>query len=340
MASLMRSETLAAPDVVAAQAQALDEVIEALTVELRARRPVVALTVARGSSDHAANYLSYLTMKRLGVPVVSLPPSLVTMHQAPLAVVEQPVFALSQSGASPDLVETISALQRARAITAALVNHTDSALARTCRFVIPLLAGEERSVAATKTFIAQLAAAARIVGRWQQDASLLAALAALPEDLRQALSHDWARAFAILTQSERAMVVGRGLGWSVALEAALKLKETSGIQAEAFSSAEIRHGPLALVEKAYPVIVFALRGPEQAGMLDLARDLRTKGARVILVAPAGVDGCDLPVEVTGHQDLDPIAAILSFYLVAEQVARARGRNPDEPHHLQKVTHTR
>jgi glucosamine--fructose-6-phosphate aminotransferase (isomerizing) len=135
------------------------------------------------------------------------------------------------------------------------------------------------------------------------------------------------------------MVVGRGLGFAVALEAALKLKETCAIQAEAFSGAEIRHGPLALVEHGYPLVIFALRGAEQAGLVTLARDLRQRGARVILAAPSGVADRDLTLEVGDDPTLDPILAIQTFYVLAARLAKARGLNPDEPPHLSKVTLT-
>ena len=139
---------------------------------------------------------------------------------------------------------------------------------------------------------------------------------------------------------DRLFVIGRGTGLAIAMEAALKLKETCGIQAEAFSGAEVRHGPIALVEEGYPVLVFAPRGPAQAGLLALADDLRAHGARVLLVAPAGTPRADLTLTTTESEDLDPIAAIQSFYPMVEALARARGLDPDAPRHLAKVTRTR
>jgi len=135
------------------------------------------------------------------------------------------------------------------------------------------------------------------------------------------------------------VVIGRGLGLAVALEAALKLKETCGIQAEAFSGAEFRHGPMALVQQGYPLLVLAPRGPAQAGLLDLARELRALGAQVLLAAPMGMPGAQLPLAPTGHEDLDAISTLQSFYLMVEALARARGRDPDTPRHLSKVTRT-
>jgi glucosamine--fructose-6-phosphate aminotransferase (isomerizing) len=336
----MWQEALQAPTVVAAQRDQTEHRIVALARQLVARPPALALTVARGSSDHAATYLAYLVMQRLGVPVASLPMSLVTLHAAPLVVHGQLALALSQSGQSPDLVETMAKLRDAGATTVALVNCVPSSLAEACDTVVPLGAGEERSVAATKSYIAMLAAAARLVAHWRDDHRLLDALITLPERLAQATRADGTAVLELLAPATRALVVGRGLGLAVALEAALKLKETSGIQAEPFSGAELRHGPLALVEAGYPVLVFALRGPEQAGLRALAAALRDAGARVVLAAPADVPERQLTLTTSDDEALDPITAIQSFHLIAAALAEARGLDPDAPRHLSKVTRTR
>jgi glucosamine--fructose-6-phosphate aminotransferase (isomerizing) len=157
--------------------------------------------------------------------------------------------------------------------------------------------------------------------------------------LEVAARQDWRVAVDALQAADRLFVIGRGTGLAVAMEAALKLKEVCGMQAEAFSGAELRHGPMALVEQGYPLLVLAPRGPAQAGLLTLAEDMRQRGARVLLAAPPGTPGAELPLAPTGHEDLDPIAAVQSFYPMVEALARARGRNPDEPRHLNKVTRT-
>ncbi len=336
----MAAEARSAAAAVAAQGVQAEERIAALAERLAREKPKLALTVARGSSDHAANYFAYLVMQRLGVPVVSLPMSLVTLHRAPLAVAGHFAVALSQSGESPDLVDTMSALREAGAVTAAFVNRTESPLAKRCEWVVPLCAGDERSVAATKSYIAALTAIVRLVARWQRDGQLQAAIQSLPERLEAAAQVDGKHAIDALVGAERAMVVGRGLGFAVALEAALKLKETCTLQAEAFSSAEVRHGPMALIDRGYPLIVFAMRGPEQAGIIELAREMRGRGARVTLAAPPDVADADIKLIVADDPVLDPILAIQTFYLVVAQLAEARGLNADAPRHLSKVTLTR
>ena len=336
---LMLAEARAAGDAVAAQRDGTEPRLAELAAELRRRPPSVALTVARGSSDHAANYFAYLVMMRLGIPVASLPMSLFSLHESPFRGEGQFALALSQSGRSPDIVVAMQALAEAGATTAALVNQPGSPLAAACRWSVPLNAGPEQSVAATKSYIATLAAAATLVAHWSDDHALLSALYGLPASLHEACACDWSPASDRLAAAERIMVVGRGLGLAIALEAALKFKETCAIQAEAFSSAEVRHGPMALVDSGYPLLIFALRGPEQAGLLDLAADMRRRGAAVLLAAPDNVAGRDLTVVATANPLLDPIAAIQSFYVMAANLAVARGFNPDAPRHLAKVTCT-
>ncbi|MEM5287436.1 SIS domain-containing protein [Paraburkholderia sabiae] len=334
----MLKEALASADVVAAQLNDTSRV-EALAARLAQEPRHVALTVARGSSDHAASYFASLTMSRVGLPVASLPMSVATLQQAPLKVQNQLALGFSQSGKSPDLVGTMQALREAGALTVAAVNVPGSPLENACEFYLPLVAGPELSVAATKSYIAMLSVSAQLVAHWQQDDALLGALKSLPDALARAGTLDWSKAVDELRDVERMIVIGRGLGLAIAQEAALKLKETSGIQAEAFSSAEVRHGPMELIDRDYPLLVFTPRGPEQAGLLQLARDMQARGARVLLAAPDDVPEATLPLASTAHAALDPIAAILSFYVMAAGLAAARGRNPDAPRHLMKVTET-
>jgi glucosamine--fructose-6-phosphate aminotransferase (isomerizing) len=340
MTSLMHEEARTACIAVTNQLREAEEAIQSLAESLRRQPPHLAVTVARGSSDHAATYFAYLAMPRLGVPVLSLPMSLMTLRQASLNVRGQLALGFSQSGKSPDLVDSMAALRAQGARTVALVNVAESPLTAACEQVIPLSAGAERSVAATKSFIATLSAGARLVAHWQNDTALLAAGQQLPDDLQRAWALDWTPAIEVLQNTQRCMVVGRGLGLGIALEAALKLKETSLLQGEAFSSAEIKHGPMALIDSGYPLLVFAPRGPEQAGLLALAHDMRQRGATVLLAAPANVPGHDLVLAEAGHPDLDPLLAIQTFYKMAAALAEARGLNPDEPRHLQKETCTR
>ncbi|WP_434625860.1 SIS domain-containing protein [Pseudomonas sp. Z1-29] len=339
MSSRMLEEALASSDAVERQLQRLDPALQEIAGRLSRQPPQVAMTVARGSSDHAASYFAYLTMQHLGLPVASLPMSVVTLQQAPLKVSGQVAFAFSQSGQSPDLVNSLRLLRKRGALSVAMVNAEDSPLEAACEFSVPLCAGVENSVAATKSFIATLSASTRLVAHWKDDSELLEAGRALPEGLRDAARQDWSPAVEALRDCTRLMVIGRGAGFAIAQEAALKFKETSAIQAEAFSSAEVRHGPMALIDEHYPLLVFAPRGAEQAGVLSLAADMRQRGARVLLAAPDDIAERDLTLSRAGHPALDPILAIQSFYGMAARLAVARGLDPDQPRHLSKVTRT-
>ncbi len=337
--SRMLAEAREAPAAVARQLRQDRDRWHAFGARLRAQPPTSLLTIARGSSDHAAHYAAYLIMARMGRLVTSMPMSLVTLYQSEIRSEGLASFAFSQSGQSPDLVGPTEFFRQRGAVTCAFVNDPDSPLARAAEWLFCLHAGQETSVAATKSFIAQLVAGARLAAAWQDDAALASALEQLPDCLERACAADWSAAVAALADADRLFVIGRGLGLPVAMEAALKFKETCGIQAEAFSGAEVQHGPMRLIEEGYPLLVFAPRGPAQAGLLELAQAMRDRGARVLLAAPPGTPGANLPLVEASVPDLDAVCAIQSFYPMVEALARARGNDPDRPPHLKKVTRT-
>ncbi len=339
MTSMMLKEALSASECVALQLASDTERYAELGRKLRSTNFNTALTIARGSSDHAANYCAYLIMARMGRVVASLPMSLVTLNKSPLVTRDTLTIAISQSGQSPDVVEPIRYFRDGGATTIALVNDIESPLAQAAEWAMPLRAGKEQSVAATKSFITSLVAGARLVAQWQNDPDLQAGLEALPAALAEATKADWSKAIDTLVDAQTCMVVGRGISFPVALEAALKFKETSALQAEAFSGAEIKHGPMALIEDGYPLLIFATRGPTQASLIELAEEMRGRGARVLLAAPDDVPSRDLTLPIAATPDLDPIVAIQAFYVMAAKLSVARGMDPDRPRHLSKVTKT-
>ena len=337
--SQMLTEAREAPAAVARQFAESDQAYRDFGAALRADNPGSLLTIARGSSDHAAHFMAYLIMARLGRLVTSLPMSLITLYQSQIQCKGLVSMAFSQSGQSPDLVAPMQFFTDGGATTAAFVNDAGSPLAKAAQWVFPLHAGDERSVAATKSFIAQLVAGAHVVTAWQNDTVLQTALRELPAVLARAVDADWSAGVDALKDADRLFVIGRGTGLAVAMEAALKFKETCAIQAEAFSGAEVEHGPMALIEEDYPLLILAPRGPAQAGLLALAEKMRIRGARVLLAAPVGTPGCNLPVVTTAHPELDAISVIQSFYPMVEALSRARDFNPDRPRHLAKITRT-
>lgn len=341
MSSLMLEETQAAPEQVRVLLGRDDAVYETLPELLRRRPPAFVVTVARGSSDHAATYLASLIGIVAGRVTASLPPSLITRYGARPTFAGALVVALSQSGASPDLVRTLLAAKAGGAVTAAIVNRTDSPLAAAADHVLPQHAGHEASVAATKSMLATMTCAARLVAAWSEDASLTRALPELPARMEAALACDWSAALPVLEAASHLYVVGRGPGLAVALETALKLKETSGLLAEALSAAEIQHGPKAVIGPGFPVLAYGLADPGGEDVTAFSAELIENGARALLASartpPAGTIHLPLPPPL--HPLLDPIVALQAFYPLAEALAHRRGRDPDRPPGLRKVTRT-
>ena len=248
---------------------------------------------------------------------------------------------ISQSGQSPDIVAMQRTAKDQRAMTIAFVNDEASPLAREANAVLPLCAGAERSVAATKSMIAALAAGASLVAHWSEDTELLAALTKLPSVLDSSCGAPPAtQAIETLAQASSLFVVGRGATLAIAAEAALKLKETAAIHAEAFSSAEVLHGPAGIIRPGFPILAFAPADAARSGFFDTLDRLAAFGAAPLVVDIEPHERWPTMVALDGgHPLLTPIVALHAFYRVAEKVARRRGRDPDQPPHLNKVTET-
>jgi glucosamine--fructose-6-phosphate aminotransferase (isomerizing) len=334
----MAKELAEAPAAVRAQAQEITQPLAALVTRLAQRPPQVVVTCARGSSAHAATFAKHLIERHLGIPVAAAAPNVASVYHRRLALKDQLFLAISQSGSSDDLIEMAATARGADAVTAAIVNDANSPLAQACEFVLPMGAGPELSVAATKTFIASLAASLRLVARWSADERMAKACERLPERLAQAAQLDWSEALAPLTAATALVAVGRGPTLAIAREAALKLQETCTVHAQAFSSAEFRHGPLALASATLPVLMLTPTDASAMGFSDLAADLRRAGAQV-LIAGDEVDA-SLPTLPPEQADADAICLIQSFYALLPHLAERRGVNVDRPRHLQKVTRTR
>jgi glucosamine--fructose-6-phosphate aminotransferase (isomerizing) len=270
------------------------------------------------------------------VPVASMGPSVASLYRSPLQLTGGVMVSVSQSGTSPDIVALQASAQAAGAFAIAVVNETGSPLAQGADAVLPFHSGVERSVAATKTFLSSAAILAALVAEWRGDVALAKATRELPAALEAALTANWSEALPALRDANSAYVIGRGPALAIAAEAALKLKETAMLHAEAFSGAEVMHGPLQLVESGFPVI--ALRPPDAAH--EAIARLEGTGAEVFVSEEGPPRPGRLPLSASGHPLLDPLAMLLSFYGLAEQVARARGLDPDRPSRLRKVTQTR
>jgi len=336
----MAHEIAEAPQAVARQAAGLAQPIAELVARLKRRPPQVVVTCARGSSGHAATYAKHLIERSIGTPVAEAAPNIASVYGRRLNLKDQLFLAISQSGRSDDLIEKALSARSAGALTVALVNATDGPLTRACDIVLPIGAGPEQSVAASKTFVATVSAVQRLIAAWISDAALARAVDALPERLAEASALDWSEAVAALSGTASLVTIGRGPTLAIAREASLKLKETCNLHAEAFSGAEFLHGPVALAAARYPIVMFMPNDQAAPGMRQLAADLRRKGAALLTAEPGDAAPGRLPALPARHPETDAVCLVQSFYAMLIRLADRLGLDVDRPRHLQKVTRTR
>ena len=337
-ATAMFREAQESPACVRAQLEQDSQSLSRLAARLREFGPRALLTCARGSSDHAATFGRYLAETGLGLMTSSVSPSISSVYGVRQDLSRCLFLAISQSGRSPDLLAATEAAKASGALVVALVNDETSPLAGLADHVVPLRAGRETSVAATKSYICALSALVHLVAHWSGNADLLRALEDAPAQLEKAWALDWRAMVETLQPARSLFVLGRGLGLGVAQEAALKFKETCGLHAEAFSGAEVRHGPMALLQKNMPALIFAQYDETRAGQETLARELADGGVHV-LMAGANIPGAAILPVLPSHPVIAPLLFAQSFYRWAPVLALARGFDPDHPPHLKKVTET-
>ncbi|WP_281972699.1 SIS domain-containing protein [Ruegeria faecimaris] len=336
--SKMRQEILEIPDAVdRLLSNGADNIRHAAQLA-RDADPRFLVSVARGSSDHACTYLKYACELLLNLPVASVGPSVNSIYGAELRAQGALSISVSQSGQSPDIVGMTRALKRSGAVTVAITNNTESHLADATDAVLPLHAGPELSVAATKTFVTSLVAGLWLLAEIADEAELKQAIWSLPGYLGKAAQCDWTPA-ANAISGRSLFTLGRGPSLAISNEAALKIKETCQIHAESYSTAEVLHGPVSIVEEGFPTIVFAAGDAAEQTTAEAADALAAKGATVFAATSAVKQAQPLPVVRTDHWLTDPISTITSFYSMVESVACNRGIDPDAPRHLKKVTET-
>lgn len=308
-------------------------------------QPRFVMIAARGTSDNAARYAQYLCGIALGWPVALATPALGTLYHADVRLDGALVIGISQSGRSPDICDVVQRARAQGALTLAITNNAESRLAQSAAHHIDISAGPELSVAATKSYTNQLTAIALLVAALTRDATLEAALDQLPElfDTVLALPQATIEAAAqVLGDAPAAISVGRGLHYATAFEAALKIKELSGLPVEPYSSADVLHGPVTIVEQGFPVLLTSDTGATSADMVSLLTRLHQQSARLLVVSnderhlhqatvALPMPACD--------QRIAPIIAIATWQRVAHASAHARGRNPDAPQGLTKITET-
>ena len=334
--SWMAREICATPGVLEQQKDGLIGPLQHLLVRLRRRPPDVVVTCARGSSAHAATFGKHLIERYLGLPVAAAAPNVASIYKLSLRLRDQLVFIISQSGRSDDLIAYAVSAREAGALTVAITNDPEAPLAKMCNVALPIGAGPEHSVAATKTFVATAAALLRLTAAWVGDTALLDAICRLPMRLELASALDWSAAVEVLYKVPHLTSIGRGPTLAIAREAALKLKEICALHTDAFSAAEFQHGPIALVEPGYPVLMLVPGDAAAHGMRQLARDLTMKQATLLI---ADVMASNLPVLQPDQPETDALCVIQSFYAMILALADRLDIDVDKPRNLQKITRT-
>ncbi len=337
----MRREIDEIPEAAARLLERSGAAISAAGRALRERDPAFLATIARGSSDHAALFIKYATELQAGRPVASVGPSLASIYGRTLRLDTGAAIAISQSGKSPDIVSMAEAATKSGAVTIGLTNTLPSPMAEACTHPLDIQAGPELAVAATKSFVNSVVAGLALLAEWTDDDGLRRAVASLPEHFEKAVALEWDElALALGGDTGSLYMLGRGPGLAIAAEAALKFKETSEVHAEAYSAAEVLHGPVALVNSSFPVISFAVRDAAEDSVAGIADSLADKGGLVFATSAKVEKARPLPYVATGHPLTDALALILPFYGFVESWSRSRGFNPDKPAALKKVTETR
>lgn len=328
--TVMETEAREAPERIDGQLQANAGIMAQLGERLRREPPKFAMIVGRGSSDHAGVFAKYLIEIETGVPTFAAAPSVSSVYGRKLKLDGALVIVISQSGRSPDILAQARMAKEAGAYTVALVNDESAPIKDIVDQTVPLKAGPEKAVAATKSYLATLAAVLQLVANWTDDRALLEAVDKLPQTLRDAVAADTQLRPEDLAAVKNLVVLGRGPGYGITRELALKLKEVCNIHAESFSSAEFLHGPVTLVEQKLTVINVPIEDESfEAHSEQIADIIRRGGTLVNLHVPSkGV-----------HPRVAPLALLQRFYIDVAHVAVSRGINPDEPAGLKKVTQT-
>ena len=320
--------------------------VEAIAATIRARGIHHVVIAARGSSDNAARYAQYLFGAHNRLTVTLATPSLFTRYQTPPVMTGALVVGISQSGESPDLIAVVEEGRRQGCLTLAVTNVAGSPLTAAAEHTIVLRAGKERSIAATKTYTAQLAALAMLStaisqnGEWRQQLARVPAFVAAAHEVDR---DTVLAAAAALKDAGHGVVLGRGFNFATAFEAALKAKELAYVAVEPYSSADFQHGPIALIDTGFAAIVINAAGAVSSEVEDLLRTIVERGARPVVISNVtsslALAAAPVPLPAEMPEWLSPIAAIVPGQLLAFHLSRLRGFDPDSPRGLKKVTKT-
>jgi glucosamine--fructose-6-phosphate aminotransferase (isomerizing) len=328
--TIMEQEAKQAPSVVEGQLKANKSLAERIGKKLREFSPKMVMIIGRGSSDHAGVFGKYLIEIEAGIPTFAAAPSVSSVYGKQLKLDHALVIVISQSGRSPDIIAQAEMAKKTGAHVVALVNDETSPLKDIVDEIIPLKAGAEISVAATKSYLATLSALLQLTAYWIQDQELISALDTLPAAMQAIIDTKPQLTSQSIDGVNNMVVLGRGLGYAITKEMALKLKEVSSIHAEAFSSAEFLHGPVTLVEQGLAILNCEVNDESAQSHKEQTNEMAERGADLVHLRQT---------DANVHPRLAPLVVLQRFYLDVAEVSVSRGFNPDEPKGLKKVTRT-
>ncbi len=328
--TMMEKEAKQAPSIIEQQLKINQVLAAQLGQTLREIAPKMVMIIGRGSSDHAGVFGKYLIEIEAGIPTCSAAPSVASVYGKQLKLTQALVIVISQSGRSPDILAQAKMAKAGGAYCVALVNDESSPLGEIVDQVLPLKAGAELSVAATKSYLATLSALLQMVAYWTENSELIAALNTLPSAMQAMINSPAQLTPDTIKGINNMVVLARGLGFAISKEMALKLKEVSSIHAEAFSSAEFLHGPITLVEQGLAILNCAINDESAQSHQQQIDEVAQRGADLITIRQ---------INNAVHPRLAPLVVLQRFYLDVAKVALSRGFNPDEPKGLKKVTRT-
>ncbi len=326
----MEQEARSVPEIIKQQLKDNEPLVKALAKQLKEKPYKFAMVIGRGSSDHAGVFAKYLLEIELGLPTFAAAPSVSSVYNKQLSLHEGIAIIISQSGRSPDILAQARMAKDAGAFCIALVNDETAPVKDIVDVFIPLRAGEEKAVAATKSYLATLSALLQITAYWKQDAKLISSLIDLPQSLQQVIESKQQLTTESVAEYRNLIVLGRGIGMGICKEIALKLKEVCCIHAEAFSSAEFLHGPVTLVQTQLKLLDVSVADEAFESHKTQVNEVKQRGGDITLLHQV----CNKL-----HPRLAPLAVLQRFYIDVAAIAIAKGINPDEPAGLKKVTQT-
>lgn len=344
LGSFMRKEIGEQPLILERAIETNRPIWEKIAKELK-ERPIESIQiVARGTSDHVAIFAKYIGEYYLKIPVNLMASSIINLYQRPLKLSNSLTIGISQSGSAPDVIGVLKEAKRQGGLTLAITNEEESIIVNKASYSLFCQAKEEKSVAATKTCSASMMLFSGLIGAWAKSPSLLEELTKVPQTIERLIKrekeiHELATR---LKESTECLVLGRGFHYASALETALKIKETSYIHAGSYSTADFLHGPIAIVDKGAPALIYAFQGPLLEGIEETINRLQEIGAEILLVTDSRSLNRAGSIFYAPHdlkEEVTPFISIVFGQIFSYCLAIIKGQDPDLPRYLKKVTKT-